>query len=284
MAKTPKPDWLKIRVSAHEERNTMFQMLEGLSLHTVCEEANCPNLSECFGRKTATFMILGKNCTRNCTFCNITHHQTDAVDFGEPDRVAAAVKQLGLRHVVITSVTRDDLQDGGAGMFASTILAIRKENPNTSIEVLVPDFQGDATALQIVLAAKPDILAHNLETVPSLYSAVRPMAIYVRSIELLKRAALVRDIRVKSGIMLGVGETKEQVLAVMDDLLKAGCRFLSIGQYLSPSDAHYPVLSYVTPDEFSEYQKTGRLMGFAHVSSGPLVRSSYHADEAMLSE
>lgn len=261
----------------------MFRLMEGLSLHTVCEEANCPNLSECFGRRTATFMILGRNCTRNCTFCNVAHQGTDPVDCGEPRRVAEAVKQLSLRHVVITSVTRDDLADGGASQFADCITAVRKDNPQTSIEVLIPDFQGSVPALDTVLKVKPDILAHNVETVPSLYPAVRPMAIYDRSLALLERAAAFGNgIRVKSGMMLGVGETEEQVLRVMDDLLAVGCSILSIGQYLSPSSAHHPVLAYISPEQFKRYQAIAMEKGFSHVASGPLVRSSYHAEEALM--
>lgn len=276
-----RPPWLKIRVPAHEDRNGMFAMMQSLSLHTVCEEANCPNLAECFGRKTATFMILGRNCTRNCSFCNVAHRGTDAVDADEPENVARAVFGLKLKFVVITSVTRDDLPDGGAAHFAETIRRVRLQNPETGIEVLIPDFKGDGQALDVVLEAKPDILAHNIETVPELYPEMRAMADYGRSLELLRRAAAAGRVRVKSGIMLGVGETEEQVMATLKDLRAAGCDILSIGQYLAPSAAHHPVVEYVAPEQFIVWRDRAVAMGFSHVASGPLVRSSYHAEEAV---
>ena len=255
--------------------------MKDLSLHTVCEEANCPNLPECFGRGTATFMILGRQCTRNCTFCNVSHHPPAPVDPNEADHVAEAVKKLRLRHAVVTSVTRDDRPDGGAGQFAKVITAIRNETPGVTVEVLVPDFRGDRAALETVLEAGPDILAHNVETVPSLYPAVRPMADYRQSLEVLRQAADWGKSFVKSGIMLGLGETENEVMKVLEDLRAVGCTHLSIGQYLAPSGRHCPVVAYVTPDQFAEWGKTARSMGFAHVASGPLVRSSYHAEEAM---
>ncbi len=275
-----KPDWLRVRVPAGEQREHMFDLMSSLSLHTVCEEANCPNLSECFCRGTATFMILGRQCTRNCTFCNVSHNTPDRPDLEEPRHVAEAVHALNLRHAVITSVTRDDLSDGGAAVFADTIREIRELNPETTVEVLIPDFQGNAEALQKVMNAAPDVLAHNVETVPSLYPAVRPMADYQQSLALLRRAAD-QLARVKSGIMLGLGETESQVKAVLSDLLEAGCTRLSIGQYLAPTPAHHPVVAYVTPEAFREWEETAYRMGFVHVASGPLVRSSWHAEEGL---
>ena len=283
-----RPDWLRIRVPAAEQRERMFALLAGLSLHTVCEEANCPNLAECFCRGTATFMILGRHCTRNCLFCNVAHEAPGAPDATEPARVAQAVAALGLRHVVVTSVTRDDLPDGGAGHFAETVRAIRAGNPDTAVEVLIPDFQGDASALEAVLEAKPDVLAHNVETVPSLYGAVRPMAGYRQSLGVLRQAAdwaamhpSSSRLQVKSGFMLGLGETDAEVGALLADLRKAGCDRISIGQYLAPSPSHHPVVSYIPPESFARWERIAEGMGFAHVASGPLVRSSWHAEEGM---
>lgn len=283
----PKPEWLRVRVPAAEDRDEVFRLMETLSLHTVCEEANCPNLAECFGRGTATFMILGKQCTRHCTFCNVSHQTPTPVDPNEAEHVAEAVKKLRLRHVVVTSVTRDDMPDGGAGQFARIIAAIRTMNPGTTVEVLIPDFRGDRAALETVLEARPDILAHNVETVPSLYPAVRPMADYRQSLALLQHAAQWGDgtgfksSYVKSGIMLGLGETEREVTRVLEDLRAVGCTHLSMGQYLAPSGRHHPVAAYVTPEMFAEWKKTALSLGFLHVASGPLVRSSYHAEEGL---
>ncbi|MEL7602456.1 MAG: lipoyl synthase [Bacillota bacterium] len=278
-----KPEWLRASINASAQSAQVIRLLRSLSLHTVCEEANCPNRGECFRRQTATFMILGNHCTRNCTFCTVTKQPPHAVDPDEPRHVAAAVKELNLRHVVITSVTRDDLPDGGARHFADVIQAIKNELRDAApiIEVLIPDFQGNADALSTVIEAEPNIINHNIETIPSLYAEVRPMAVYARSLELLanvKQAA--PHIYTKSGIMVGLGETHAQVLETLLDLRKAGCDILTIGQYLAPSKMHHPVMAYVTPEEFSQYKKEAEDMGFLFVASAPLVRSSYMAEEA----
>jgi lipoic acid synthetase len=277
-----KPEWLKVRARSTQEAAEVREMLKRLSLHTVCEEAGCPNIMECFGRRTATFMILGRNCTRNCTFCNVTKGELDAVDPAEPVNVAKAVKELGLHHVVVTSVTRDDLEDGGAGHFAETILEIRALNPSTAIEVLIPDFRGNVEALKLVVDAKPQIINHNVETVPRLYSSVRPMAVYQRSLELLKNVkGLDSEMITKSGMMVGLGEEEGEVFEVMKDLRAVGCDVLTIGQYLAPSRLHHPVIEYVHPDVFERYKEMGMELGFKYVASAPLVRSSYRAEEAL---
>lgn len=277
-----KPDWLRVKVSAGSKRDEVEEILKRLSLHTVCEQASCPNLMECFGRRTATFMILGKVCTRNCTFCDVHKGRPDMLDAEEPLHVAQAVKELNLRHVVITSVTRDDLSDGGAGHYAAVIGKVRELNPEVVIEVLIPDFRGSYEALATVMDAGPDILNHNVETVPRLYPEVRPMAIYRRSLELLKNAKnMSNDTYTKSGIMVGLGETEAEVLEVFCDLRAAGCDFLTVGQYLAPSKSHHPVVEYVHPDVFESYKVKALGMGFKYVASAPLVRSSYQADKAM---
>lgn len=277
-----KPDWLVVRGSALKERQQLMDLLSDLKLHTVCQEAACPNMVECFGRKTATFMILGAQCTRGCTFCNVTEGIPGSINEEEPESVAQAVSRLGLAHVVITSVTRDDLPDGGAMHFAKTIQTVRLVNPNTTIEVLIPDLKGDEQALKKVILAEPDVIAHNIETVPTLYSDVRPQANYQRSLGVL---AFIKkespQIYTKSGIMLGLGEKKEQVISVLEELKQIGCDFLTIGQYLAPTPKHFPVERYIHPDEFKEYEVLAYSMGFTHVASGPLVRSSYHADDAV---
>jgi lipoic acid synthetase len=276
-----KPEWLKIKYHSTIEMGEVQAILKGLSLHTVCEEAACPNQLECFGRKTATFMILGRICSRNCTFCNVEKGVITGFDEAEPIRTAEAVEALKLKHVVITSVTRDDLQDGGAGHFAKTISEIRKKTPQVIIEVLIPDFQGDRDALLKVIEAKPEIINHNIETVPRLYSEVRPMAIYERSLELIKRVKdLSTGIMTKSGIMVGLGEREEEVIEALQNLREADCDLLTIGQYLAPSKKHHPVVEYIHPDLFKKYEEIGMEIGFKHIASGPLVRSSYHADKA----
>jgi lipoic acid synthetase len=278
-----KPDWLKVKSSSGAVNIEVEKMLRTLGLHTVCEEAGCPNCGECFARRTATFMILGRFCTRNCRFCNVTKQTPTEVDADEPQNIAIAIKKLGLRHVVITSVTRDDLADGGAEHFAKVIGAIKLATDSATpvIEVLIPDFQGNEQSLKTVIAAKPDIINHNIETVPRLYSAVRPMAVYNRSLELLARVKkLDSHITTKSGIMLGLGETYDEVKATMADVLKTGCDLLTIGQYLAPSKKHIPVVEYIHPDVFAQYKIEGEQMGFKYVASGPLVRSSYLADKA----
>ncbi|MGI6161652.1 MAG: lipoyl synthase [Christensenellales bacterium] len=278
-----KPEWLRVKANTGKANDEVMAMLQSLNLHTVCEEAACPNCGECFGRRTATFMILGNVCTRNCRYCNVTGGEPTLVDPEEPAHIAEAVEKLGLRHAVITSVTRDDLEDGGAGHFANVITAIktRLKDRTPVIEVLIPDFKGEFSALMTVINAGPDIINHNVETVPRLYSEVRPSAVYSRSLQLLERVKLVApDIVTKSGIMLGLGETREEVLDVFRDLLKKRCDLLTVGQYLAPSKLHYPVAEYITPEVFDEYKEIGEKAGFLHVASAPLVRSSYMADKA----
>ncbi len=275
-----KPEWLKKRISSGSSYDKVINLLKGSCLHTVCEEANCPNLGECFSRGTATFMIMGNRCTRNCTFCAVTHDKPEPLDRNEPDSVASAVKKLGLKYTVVTSVTRDDLPDGGASHFAATIRTIRQQNPLTAVEVLIPDFQGSREALKTVLEACPDILNHNVETVPRLYKQVRPQADYRQSLNVLLQAHGDRGKQAtKSGIMLGLGEEPEEVLTVLKDLLEAGCRNLTIGQYLAPSSKHHQVHRYIHPDEFAKWEATAYELGFDAVASGPFVRSSYNASE-----
>lgn len=275
-----RPEWLKVRLPSGETYSEINRLLKSSRLNTVCKEANCPNIGECFNQRTATFLILGDVCTRGCRFCNVTKGLTNPVDYEEPERVAQAVKEMGLRHVVVTSVTRDDLHDGGAGVYVQTISMIRKHNPESTVEVLIPDFKGSIESLNAVLNESPDILNHNIETVPRLYKVVRPGAIYEQSLYLLEHVKKVRqDILTKSGIMLGLGEELKEVLEVMADLREAGCEILTIGQYLSPGKRHLPVERYYHPDEFDELKKKGLELGFSHIESGPLVRSSYHALE-----
>ncbi|AGT43264.1 lipoate synthase [Treponema pedis str. T A4] len=252
-------------------------LIRTLNLHTVCHEANCPNRMECFARRTATFMILGRNCTRNCTFCNVTRNKPDTVDLQEPENVAKAVKTLQLKHAVITSVTRDDLPDQGANQFAEVVRQIRKYNPDTTIELLIPDMSGKEELLDIILETKPDVLNHNVETVPELYSKVRPAANFLRSIKVLDYSKK-KGLKTKSGIMVGFGETEEQVVNVFSALRKADCDMLTVGQYLQPTKLHIPVTEYVTPEQFEKYREIALKMGFKRVNSGPLVRSSYHAE------
>lgn len=278
---TRKPDWLRIKVCGGPETNTVKGILNRLSLHTVCQEANCPNLMECFSKKTATFMILGNRCTRNCRFCNVTMGKPEPVDEEEPMNVANAVKELGLKYVVITSVTRDDLDDGGAGHFVKVIENIKEINPSTIVEVLIPDFKGNELALKKVVEAKPEVINHNVETIPRLYPTVMPTAVYKRSLKLLENVKKMdKNILTKSGIMLGLGETEDEVVELMKDLLEVGCDMLTIGQYLQPSKKHPPVIEYIHPDQFERYKKIGMDLGFKYVASAPLVRSSYHAGEA----
>jgi len=282
--RTKRPDWLKVRYKAGYDFTKVENLLEELHLNTVCEEAACPNKGECFNRKTATFMVLGRVCTRSCTFCNVADGAPDLIDPAEPENISTAVRELGLRHVVITSVTRDDLSDGGSAHFAEVISAIRADDGDTIIEVLIPDFQGDEADLNRVIAAGPHIINHNVETIPCLYPGVRPQADYRQSLELLRRVkAADKGIYTKSGIMLGLGESEDQVIEVFRDLRSVGCDFLTVGQYLSPSEKHHRVVEWVHPDQFEKYGKIAMDMGFLHASSAPLVRSSYLADEAMKS-
>ncbi|MGA7162112.1 MAG: lipoyl synthase [Bacteroidota bacterium] len=271
-----KPEWLKARVPGGENYSRLKTLIDESRLHTVCEEARCPNMGECWNSGTATFMILGDTCTRSCGFCAVKTGRPEFLDKDEPRRVGEAVEVMKLRHAVVTSVNRDELFDGGAQIFADTIREIRKRVPSCRIEVLIPDFQGSEAALDIVLDAQPDILNHNTETVPRLYKTVRPQAHYNRSLELLFRAKQ-KGFLTKSGLMLGLGETTEEVIDTMSDLREAGCDILTLGQYLQPTKAHLPVQRYVHPDEFRMLKQRGIEMGFRYIESGPLVRSSYHA-------
>ncbi|MHB1393227.1 MAG: lipoyl synthase [Clostridia bacterium] len=277
-----KPEWLRIDLNKGRSLDYVKEILQRFSLNTVCEEANCPNRMECFSKKTATFMILGSQCTRNCRFCNVTHAEPQPVDPDEPHNVAKAALELGLKHVVITSVTRDDLPDGGAKHFSKVIKAIKTLKNDMVIEVLIPDFRGSFEALETVVKAKPEILNHNVETVPRLYPEVRPAALYERSLGLLKRVKSIdSSVLTKSGIMVGLGEKEEEVIEVFKDLRKASCDFLTIGQYLAPSAKHYPVVEYVSPDTFKMYKEKALSLGFSFVASAPLVRSSYNAAEML---
>jgi lipoyl synthase len=273
-----RPDWLKVRFSNGPHYQEVKDLLRGMTLHTVCEEAHCPNIGECFESRTATFLILGSVCSRACRFCAVEHGRPAGLDEEEPARVAEAVRQLGLRYVVVTSVTRDDLPDGGAGIFAATIREVRQASPHCGIEVLIPDFAGSRAALAAVMAARPDILNHNVETVPALYRRVRPQADYARSLALLARAKeMDAGVLTKSGVMVGVGETWEQLLGLMGDLAAVGCDILTVGQYLAPSARHLPIERYYTPEEFAGLKVEGERLGLRHVEAAPLVRSSYHA-------
>jgi lipoic acid synthetase len=276
----PKPDWLKVRAPGSPSYLRLKSIMRDLNLHTVCEEAHCPNIGECWNHGTATFMILGEVCTRACSYCAVAHGRPAAVDTAEPLRVAHAIEQLALNYVVITSVDRDDLKDGGASIFAETILETRKRIPSCRIEVLIPDFQGKEEPLRTVLEARPDVLNHNTETVPRLYRMARSGGRYARTLELLDRSRTIApDIPTKSGVMVGLGEEPEELLTTFKDLQDVGCQILTIGQYLRPSQAHTPMVRYYTPAEFADLKREALAMGFVHVESGPLVRSSYHAHE-----
>jgi lipoic acid synthetase len=277
-AKPRHPPWLKVRVPGGADFAETRATVKGFGLHTVCEEAHCPNIGECWGHRTATFMLLGDTCTRNCGFCAVRHGRPLAIDPGEPGRVAQAVAQLGLRHVVVTSVDRDDLADGGSAHFAATARAIKELVPTTRVEVLVPDFRGNAAAVRTVVESPIDILNHNVETVPRLYKRVRPGAGYGRSLGVLAEGRRVRPgCLTKAGLMLGLGEATDEIINVFSDLRAVDCDILTLGQYLRPSAAHLPVERYVTPEEFAELKTQALGQGFRHVESGPLVRSSYHA-------
>ena len=274
----PKPDWLKVRAPGSDNYVRLKGLMRNLQLNTVCEEAHCPNIGECWHHGTATFMILGDICTRACGYCAVAHGRPAAPDSSEPERVAAAVDAMRLRYIVVTSVDRDDLPDGGASAFADTVRAVRRRRPGCRIEVLIPDFQGKEAPLRTVLDAGPDVLNHNLETVPRLYRTARPGGRYQRSLELLDRSRRIAPhVPTKSGLMVGLGERWDEVVATVADLRAAGCGILTIGQYLSPSAAHLPVDRYYHPDEFEMLRTVALNMGFGHVESAPLVRSSYHA-------
>jgi lipoic acid synthetase len=280
LARTPKPAWLKVRAPGSPNYIRLKHLMRDLKLHTVCEEAHCPNIGECWHHGTATFMIMGDVCTRACGYCNVIHGAPATLDPHEPEHLAHAVETLELRHVVVTSVDRDDLADFGASAFAATIRAIRARRPECRVEVLIPDFQGHEDSLRTVLDARPDILNHNIETVPRLYRIARPGGRYARALELLDRARTwAPDIPTKTGLMVGLGETRDEILDVFRDLRQIDCRILTVGQYLRPSPAHLPMERYYTPDEFDELKRAALDLGFGHVESGPLVRSSYHAHE-----
>ncbi|AYB42230.1 lipoyl synthase [Paenibacillus lautus] len=282
--KQPKPDWIRIKLTTGDNYKEIKSMMRSKTLHTVCEEARCPNIYECWANRTATFMILGDICTRACRFCAVNTGLPTELDLQEPERVAEAAEQMNLRHCVVTSVARDDLKDGGAYIFAETVKAIRRRLPLCSVEVLIPDFMGDEESLKIVLDVKPDILNHNIETVERMSDRVRAKAKYSRSLQLLKNAkAMQPDIPTKSSIMLGVGEQWHEILEAMDDLRSVGCDIMTIGQYLQPSPKHLNVEKYYTPEEFAILKEEGMKRGFSHVESGPLVRSSYHAHEQVKS-
>lgn len=275
-----KPKWLKRRLPSTPVYEKVISTIKNNRLNTVCQEAKCPNQFECFSKQTATFLIMGYKCTRNCRFCNIRTGPTEPPDPEEPSRIAEAVASMGLDYVVVTSVTRDDITDGGAGIFAETINKIRDKIPEAFIEVLVPDFQGNKEALQKVLEARPHVLNHNIETVPRLYEKVRPKALYKRSLNLIKLTSdFDSNIRTKSGLILGLGETEDEIDKTLNDLYLKGCEILTIGQYLQPSDKHLPVKRYVHPNEFEKWRERAINLGFASVASGPFVRSSYNARE-----
>ncbi len=277
----PKPDWLKVKAPGSASYLKLKSIMRDLNLHTVCEEARCPNIGECWNHGTATFMILGDVCTRACSYCAVAHGRPAPVDNAEPERVANAIQQLDLNYVVITSVDRDDLKDGGASIFAGVITETRKRLGNhCRIEVLIPDFKGEEAPLRAVLEARPDVLNHNTETVPRLYRMARSGGRYSRTLELLDRSRhIAPDIPTKTGLMVGLGEEREELLAVFKDLRDVGCQILTIGQYLRPTQEHAPMTRYYTPEEFRELKQIALDMGFVHVESGPLVRSSYHAHE-----
>lgn len=280
LSREPKPDWLKVRAPGSPNYLRLRGLMRDLNLHTVCEEARCPNIGECWHHGTATFMILGDVCTRACGYCNVAHGTPGALDPQEPAKLAHAVDLLELSYVVVTSVDRDDLPDFGAGVFAASIRDIKARRPGCRVEVLIPDFQGQETPLRTVLDASPDILNHNIETVPRLYRAARPGGRYTRALELLERARAYRpDVPTKTGLMVGLGESTDEVVDVLRDLRRVDCQILTIGQYLRPSPAHLPMSRYYEPQEFDTLKRTALDLGFGHVESGPLVRSSYHAHE-----
>jgi lipoic acid synthetase len=279
-ARTPKPEWLKVRAPGSENYLRIRGLMRELNLHTVCEEAHCPNIGECWHHGTATFMIMGDVCTRACGYCNVTHGAPLQLDPHEADKLAHAVETMELAYVVVTSVDRDDLKDFGAGAFAATIRAIKAKRPACRVEVLIPDFQGQEAPLRTVLDARPDVLNHNTETVPRLYRQARPGGRYTRALELLDRARTwAPDVPTKTGIMVGLGETMDEIVDVLRDLRKIDVKILTVGQYLRPTAAHLPMERYYTPDEFREIKRIALELGFGHVESGPLVRSSYHAHE-----
>jgi lipoyl synthase len=275
------PPWFKVRLQQGPDYRDIRQVVEGLGLHTICEEARCPNIWECWNNRTATFLILGDICTRRCHYCSVTTGRPSAVDHDEPLRVAQAVQAMRLKHAVVTSVNRDELADGGAALFAETIRQIRQLNPACTVEVLIPDFEGSGSALRTVAAERPEILNHNIETVERLFPDIRPQGKYRRSLELLGRAKQM-GLTTKSGLIVGMGETYDEIRAVMHDLRSVRCEVLTIGQYLQPTRQHLPVSRFYYPDEFASFKTEGLALGFKHVESGPLVRSSYHAEQQVM--
>ena len=277
------PDWLKVRIGGGENYSKMISLLRNAKLHTICQEAKCPNIAECFGSGTAVFLIMGDICSRNCRYCNVKHGRPLPLNPEEPKEVAESVKKLELKYVVITSVTRDDLADGGAFVFSKTINAIKDINPNCKVEVLTPDFNGKIESIRTVIAAKPDVFNHNIEVVKELFSDIRPEGNYSISLDLLKNIKEIdNQIKTKSGFMIGLGENKKQIIATMKDLRSVNVDFLTIGQYLQPSKNHIEIRNYYTPNEFKEFKEIALEMGFKHVESDPLVRSSYHAEKAII--
>jgi len=276
------PDWLKVKIGGGKDFTKIKSMLRHAKLHTICEEARCPNIAECFSRGTAVFLILGNICTRNCKYCNVKHGVPLSLNSNEPKYVAESVKELGLKYAVITSVTRDDLEDGGASVFYDTVKEIKKLNNDCKIEVLIPDFRGSEEALMKVTASKPDVVSHNIEVAEELFPEIRPEGNYMVSLEVLKNIKKIdKKVRLKSGFMVGLGENKEQIVKMMQDLRDSDVDFLTIGQYLQPTRNHAEIKKYYTPKEFDEFKKTAMDLGFKHVESGPLVRSSYNAEEAI---
>lgn len=273
-----RPEWLKVKLPSGQNYKEVFSLMRKEKLNTVCEEARCPNLAECWSARTATFMILGDICTRSCGFCNVKLGMPSELDLDEPRRVAESVEKLNLRHAVITSVNRDELKDGGASIFSETVKLINNNSPNCTVEILIPDFKGEESAFEIIMQNPPHILNHNLETVERLYHAVRPQAKYQRSLDLISWFKK-KGLRTKSGIMVGIGEKTDEVLELMRDIKNAGCDIMTIGQYLQPTKNHLPVDRFVEPDEFKMYAAEGKKLGFLAVESSPLVRSSYHADK-----
>ena len=276
------PDWLKIKIGGGENFVKMKSLLRNAKLHTICEEAKCPNIAECFGSGTAVFLILGDICTRNCKYCNVKHGEPQSLNPNEPKDVAESVKELGLKYVVITSVTRDDLEDGGASVFYDTVTEIKKINKNCRVEILIPDFKGKIKSLKKVIDAKPDVINHNIEVVQELFPEIRPEGNYETSLQLLRDIKDInKNVKTKSGFMIGIGETKDQILKTMKDIRNADVDFLTIGQYLQPTKEHAEIQKYYIPEEFELLKKIGLDFGFKHVESGPLVRSSYHAEKAI---
>jgi lipoic acid synthetase len=276
------PDWLKVKIGGGETYQQVKMLLRSAKLHTICEEAKCPNIAECFGSGTAVFLVLGNICTRNCGYCNVSHGSPKALNDREPRDIAESVKTLKLKYVVVTSVTRDDLPDGGASVFYETVKEIRQMNPKVRIEVLIPDFHGERTAVQKVVDAAPDIINHNIEVVENLFPDIRPQGEYQRSLKVLKTIKILDpNMKTKSGLMVGLGETYEQILSTLSDLKTVEVDFLTIGQYLQPTKRHANIQKYYTPDEFQGLKKDALKLGFTHVESGPLVRSSYHAEKAL---